>query len=66
MTRQHELLKNNLQNEIVKLGENLQISKKMLQEADEDHQLKANKLSKEITGYKLMLEENQKENSFQL
>lgn len=59
-------MNNNLQGEIVKLGDNLQISRKMLEEAEEDHQLKANKLSKEITGYKLMLEENQKENSFQL
>lgn len=59
-------MKSTLQSEIVKLGDNLQISKKMLQEAEEDHQLKTNKLSKEITGYKLIIEENQKENSFQL
>jgi hypothetical protein len=39
-------MKSTLQSEIVKLGDNLQISRKMLQEAEEDHQLKANKLNK--------------------
>ena len=45
------------------IEDNLAVSKKIVQDQDDEHEMKINKINKELSNHKVLLEEALKENS---